>query len=231
MAQPDNTTPHSASEYDQVIRQIIPLYDTIQSETLDLVKSVRPDVSYWLDTGCGTGYLMEVALPLFLQTQFILTDPSEAMLLEANKRFRHENSQRVKILPAMGSEDLITSGLEVKPQVITAILCHHYLSASGRIEAVRSCYEALEEGWLFVTFENIDFGSSEANEIALDRWGNYQLKQGSSVSTMESHRKRFKVRYFPITIEEHLDQLESTGFQLSGMFWLSYMQAGFFAVK
>jgi len=229
--EPDNTTPHNASEYDQVIRGIIPLYETIQSESVDLVNSVRPDVKYWLDTGCGSGYLIEVALPLFPQTHFILTDPSECMLKEAKKRFENKPSERVKIHTAMGSEKLMPSGLEVKPQVITAILCHHYLTASGRRRAVQSCFEILEEGGLWVAFENIDFGLSRANEIALDRWGNHQMKQGSSVSAVEAHRKRFKARYFPITIDEHLDLLKNTGFQMSKMFWLSYMQAGFFAIK
>ena len=231
MTQPDNAMPHSASEYDQVIRQIIPFYDVIQSDTLDLVKSVKPDVSQWLDTGCGTGYLIEMALPLFPQTRFMLTDPSQAMLREAKKRFENESPERVKILSAMGSDNLRTSSRGLKPQVITAILCHHYLRASGRKEAVQSCYEALEEGGLFITFENIDFGSLRANEIALDRWGSYQMEQGKSASEIESHRKRFKVRYFPITIDDHLDQLKNMGFQMAEMFRLSYMQAGFFAVK
>jgi tRNA (cmo5U34)-methyltransferase len=231
MTEPDNATPHRASDYDQVIRRIIPFYDAIQTESLDLVKSVKPDVKYWLDTGCGTGYLIEMALRLFPQTQFILTDPSEAMLKEAKKRFKNEPSERVRIISAMGSENLISGGLEVKPQVITAILCHHYLSASGRRRAVQSCYETLEDGGLFITFENIDNGILRANEIALDRWGNYQIKQGSSVSAVESHRKRFKTRYFPITIDEHLDQLRATGLQIAQIFWLSYMQAGFFALK
>jgi tRNA (cmo5U34)-methyltransferase len=227
----DNTTPHRASEYDQLIRRIIPFYDAIQSETLDLVASVRPDVACWLDTGCGTGTLIEMALPLFPQTRFILTDPSQAMLQEAKKRFENEPSERVRILSAMGSEDLMTSGLEVKPQVITAILCHHYLNASGRQMAVWSCYEALADGGLFVSFENVDFGRSRANETALDRWGNHQLKQGRSASEIESHRNRFQVRYFPITIDNHLDLLRNTGFQTAEVFWLSYMQAGIFALK
>jgi hypothetical protein len=33
-----------------------------------------------LDTGCGTGYLVELALPVFPQTRFILADPAQAML-------------------------------------------------------------------------------------------------------------------------------------------------------
>ena len=72
--------------------------DTIQSETLDLVKSVKPDVLQWLDTGCGTGCLVEMALPVFPHTQFMLADPSQAMLHAVRKRFGNEPAERVKII-------------------------------------------------------------------------------------------------------------------------------------
>ena len=75
MIQADNNTPYASSVYDQNVRQTIPFYETIHLETIDLVKTVKPDVSCWLDTGCGTGYLVEMALPLFPGTRFVLADP------------------------------------------------------------------------------------------------------------------------------------------------------------
>lgn len=227
----DNTTPYAACDYDRSVRKTIPYYDAIQEETIQLLKTIKPDVACWLDVGCGTGYLIKLALPLFPNTRFLLTDPSEAMLREARRRFQNAPSDRVTILPATGAEDLTVSGPDARPQVITAVLSHHYLSAAGREKAVRSCYEALEDGGLFVTFENIDFGVSEINETALDRWGNHQLEHGRPPSEVEAHRKRFKTGYFPITIDEHLRLLGAAGFRTAGMFWLSCMQAGFFAIK
>ena len=84
----DNATPHKAAEYDKSVRQTIPFYETIQSEVVDLVRTVRPDVNCWLDTGCGTGYLVEMAMSRFTGTSFILTDPSESMLKQAITRLR-----------------------------------------------------------------------------------------------------------------------------------------------
>ena len=61
----DNLTAHKASEYDQKVRQTIPFYDTIHAEVLRLVKLVNPEVRCWVDTGCGTGRLVEQALSRF----------------------------------------------------------------------------------------------------------------------------------------------------------------------
>jgi tRNA (cmo5U34)-methyltransferase len=227
----DNTTPHDASDYDRAIRQTIPHYDAIQLETIDLVRAVKPDVTCWLDTGCGTGYLVELALPLFPATRFLLTDSSGAMLCEAGRRFENITSYRVALLPPTGTEDLTALDLGARPQVVTAILSHHYLGVSGRQRAIRSCFRVMEDGGVFIAFENIDFGPPASNEIGLERWCRYQSQKGKAPAAVESHRKRFKTSYFPITIDEHLKLLKATGFRNAGMFWLSCMQAGFFAIK
>ena len=88
MKQSDNTTPYKACEYDKNVRQTIPFYELFHAETIDIVKSLKPQTKIWLDTGCGTGYLVESALTHFPQTFFILADPAEGMLIEAKKRLQ-----------------------------------------------------------------------------------------------------------------------------------------------
>jgi len=227
----DNTTPHKASAYDQSVRQTIPFYETIHSEAIDLVRRAKPDVACWLDTGCGTGYLAELALPLFPRTQFILADPSTAMVQEAKKRFREEPESRLRFLPAVGSESLVFHIECESPQVVTAILCHHYLQAEQRREALRSCYQVLEDDGLLVTFEIIAPCTEIGTQIALERWGCFQTEQGRSPATVENHLKRFNTKYFPITVSEHLELLRAVGFRAVELFWLSQVHAGFYAIK
>ena len=88
MKQSDNTTPYRASEYDRKVRQTIPFYEMFHAETVDLIRLVKPEAKTWLDTGCGTGYLVNMALPLFPNTIFVLADPSRDMLCEAEKRLK-----------------------------------------------------------------------------------------------------------------------------------------------
>jgi tRNA (cmo5U34)-methyltransferase len=73
MAPPnDNASAHPADRYDAEVRKVIPFYDTIQSETLDLVRFIAGEPARWVDTGTGTGALVERALVVFPRTQFVL---------------------------------------------------------------------------------------------------------------------------------------------------------------
>ncbi len=59
----------------------------------------------------------------------------------------------------------------------------------------------------------------------------FQLEQGRPPSVVDDHAKRFGKEYFPITLDEHYELLRRTGFRNVSLFWLSYMQAGFYAIK
>ncbi len=231
MTESDNTTPHKALDYDRSVIRTIPFYRTIQSETIDLVRTFKPEVKIWLDTGCGTGYMVEKALDLFPQTQFILADPSKAMLSQAGQVLYGIEETRVKFLPPASSQKLLKYKKEFTPNVITAVLCHHYIQRPQRAEATRACYELLEKGGIYVTFEIVSPDTQTGLRAALARWGRFQRTHGRARADVSEHLKRFNVSYFPITVQEHLTLLKDTGFQTTELFWFSYLQAGFYAIK
>ena len=82
-----------------------------------------------------------------------------------------------------------------------------------------------------MTSENIAPETEKGIEIGLKRWRGFQLNQGRSASTVDKHIDRFNNEYFPILVKQHLDLLKTTGFQVVELFWFSYMQAGFYAIK
>ena len=118
-----------------------------------------------------------------------------------------------------------------QPQVITAIQSHHYLDTQTRVAATRRCYDLLEPGGIYVTFENVRMGSEEAVDIAMQRWMRFQVSQGRDSRVVEEHKKRFGTAYYPITIDEHIALLRECGFRVAELFWFSHMQAGFYAIK
>jgi len=227
--QKDNASAHSAAQYDEQILRTIPYYDKFHEETIHFVKSYLPEPIIWLDTGCGTGSLVYKCLPFFPDTQFILSDPSAAML-EAAREKLSGSDDRVRFLKPAATQNL-ASDLSGKPDVITAIQAHHYLSVPDRKKATEVCFDLLKTDGIFITFENIAPMTKSGIETGKKNWGEYQLSKGKTKEEIENHLARFGKEYFPITIQEHLSLYRSCSFKAVEMLWYSYMQAGFYCIK
>ena len=216
--------------YDGHINVTIPYYETFNTEIINLVKAARKRPDLWLDTGCGTGTLVEKALEIFSETNFMLADPSPEMMAVAKSKLESKYSARVLFMERSTTQEIVLPGRK-NPDVITAVLCHHYLQENGRIEATRKCYELLKPGGLYVTFENTMPLTPEGTEVGKANWKNFQIAAGKSISEAENHMQRFGVEYFPITVEEHLALLRRCDFKSVELLWYSYMQAGFYCIK
>lgn len=153
------------------------------------------------------------------------------MLARAKERFKRVPEERVRFLPPLPTQALASAAEDLRPQVITAVLCHHYLRRPERQDAVRSCHRLLADGGLFISVENAAPDTSAGIRTGLDRWRRFQVEHGKSPADADDHARRFDRDYFPITIAEHLELLRKTGFKAAELFWFSYLQAGFYAVK
>ena len=100
-----------------------------------------------------------------------------------------------------------------------------------REKAVANCFKALKKGGIFIYIENTAPLTEKGKEILLRRLGEYQLSAGRTQEETDAHLARYGTEYFPINIKEHLDMLEKTGFAACELFWQSFMQCGFYAVK
>ncbi|MDD5190654.1 MAG: class I SAM-dependent methyltransferase [Dehalococcoidales bacterium] len=229
MAQWDNVTPSSPQQFDGHIENTISHYQDIQTEIIDLVLTIKPYATVWLDTGCGTGSLIEMALPYFPKTQFLLVDPTETMLQVAQNKLKHQPEERIRFLPPTGSENLGHYKDNLKAQVITAVLCHHYFTPDQRKIAVKTCFDLLEPEGVFVTVEHSRPRTKRGIEIMMDRWRRFQTNHGRK--HVEEHLQRFDSHYFPITLNEHIQMLENTGFRTVEIFWFSLLDVGLYAIK
>lgn len=152
------------------------------------------------------------------------------MLELAKDKFNENSMERIEFIPKCGSQE-IDKYLNKKVDVITAIQVHHYLSKEEKIIATKNCYDLLNEGGMYISFENIKPLSESGTLIGLKRWGSFQETCGKDKESVENHKARFNKSYFPITILEHLELLKNTGFNTYEVFWMSHMQCGFYAIK
>ncbi len=225
-----NSIPHLPEDYDARISLILPYYSSFHQEIINFVKSLPSSPKVWMDTGCGTGSLINKAIEEFPYTKFLLLDPSEGMLEQAKQKLSAYPSAKVQFLKASPTQEF-SQELEEKPDVITAIQCHHYLSREGRARAASKCYNLLKEDGIYITFENIRPLTKEGVTIGKRYWGDFQSTHGRNDEEIQKYLERFDTEYFPITVEEHLKLLRETGFRAVELFWYSYMQAGFYCIK
>ncbi len=221
----DNASPMASGEYDGQIANSMPYYREFLAQILDILQQRGLTEGEWLDLGCGTGSLAALAHERFPQVRFVLADPSENMLELAQKK-----------LAGLGAE-FLCAGSERLPafpgrfQVVTAVQSHHYIRPEKRETVAENVFASLSEGGVFLYFENIVPEDDSLLEFELRRWARYRVEHGFPADGVEDFLARCGVKYFPISVPDHLALLRRTGFRQMRVFWQSYLQAGIYAIK
>lgn len=221
----DNKSAFFAEKYDEQVKMVIPFYEEIYSQISDLLNIYFKDREIsLLDTGCGTGRMGIQALKTLNISEMVLCDPSEKMLAGAKEKLSGKNIE----FCLCGSEEL---EYENRFDAVTAVQSHHYFNREQREKAVKNCFRALKPGGIFICFENTAPFTETGKDIVLKRIENFGINAGRSPEEAANHTSRYNTEYFPITVSDHLELLKKTGFSSSEIFWLSYLQSGYYAVK
>ncbi len=228
MINKDTSTPYRADEYDQNVVKTLPYYHFFHEETIELVRQLRPRPGKWLDTGGGSGTLLIKACREFPETDFYYADPSETMKQVAQKRINA--SENVTFLDCVSTQNLKNVTSETF-DIISAVMCHHYLTAQQRSQAIQTCFDLLNSSGILIVFEHTVYTDPEVNQAQMLRWERFQIEQGRPPEKVKDHLSRFGRHYLPICVEEHLNLYRKTGFLWSQCVWRSCMQAGFVACK
>ena len=224
----DNKTAFNVSQYDDNVRKVIPFYDEIYNQIFDVIRTYyaqhEEKTFSILDTGCGSGTFAVRAYEELKISEMVLCDPSEKMLSDAHNKLRDKDC----IYRCIGSENL---DYTEKFDIIVAIQSHHYFNREMRERAVTNCFRALKSGGIFIYTENTAPFSEIGKNIILKRVEEFGINAGRNHEEVKAHSARYNVEYFPLNIAEHLGLLGKTGFETAEIFWHSYMQSGFYAVK
>ena len=220
----DNISAFDSKEYDMQVKRTLPFYNDFYQQVIDLVKICNPNSLKWLDVGCGTGKMAEMALKNVEVEKFTFCDCSSEMIEIVKERFPHPNTEFVLC-------DIQEISNSNEYDVITAIQVNHYFQKEERKKAIQNCYKALKENGIFISFENFAPFSDFGKKIYLDKWKSYQMKQGKTSLESDNHINRYNREYFPITITEQLELFHNCGFRAAEILWVSNMQAGIWGIK
>jgi len=220
----DNTSAFNALQYDEKVKKTLPYYEDFYKQVIDIVKIQFDKSLTWLDIGCGTGKMAEIALKVVDIEKFVFCDNSAKMVEIAKQRFENENTE-------FAIDSILELHNNIQFDVITAIQVFHYFEREERIRAIKKCYKMLLPNGIFFTFENFAPQSEIGKKLFLERWKLYQLSQGKDIAECNGHIGRYGNEYFPISISEHLRVLEQCGFKNVEIIWVSNMQVGLLGIK
>jgi len=221
---PIGVTPFSVTEYDKQIKRTLPFYEEMVQQIVDIVKVLDMPSLRWLDVGCGTGKVARTVLDNFDIQKMVCVDVEQEMLEKAGKLCHNDKAEflqcDVRDLPYRESFD-----------IVTAVQAGHYFNKQERITAIRKCYDALVENGVYISFENFAPDSEDCTRLYLERWKQYQIKNGKSEEEADLHIGRYGKDYFPVRISESIGLLKDGGFRMVEILWVSYMQVGILARK
>lgn len=220
-----NRSAFNSDEYDKKVNDVLPYYSQYNKQIYDIIENLELTEFCWLDTGCGTGNLINGIKDKYPKGRFVLCDPSLGMLNCAKEKLSSQNN--IEFINISSQELNFKSFFDI----VTSVQSHHYLDKQQRQIAVTNCYKALKDKGVYITFENIALSTKESDSFGEKRWKNYLIAHGKTPEEAEKHLARRGVELLPITINEHLELLHNTGFRSVDIIWASYMQAGFLAIK
>jgi len=220
----DNISAFNAKEYNNKIQKTIPYYEDMYKQIADIVTTCEYKNIVWLDVGCGTGKMAEIAMQNTDVKRMVLCDISAKMLDVAGKNY---TSDRLEFR----QQNILDMCYNKQFDVVTAVQVNHYFRLPQRKQAVKNCFSALKDNGIFITFENFAPNSKNGTQLFINRWYCWQIRQGKGREECKQHIERYNKDYFPITINEHLQLIRECGFKSAEIFWLSYMQVGILAIK
>ena len=121
--------------YDAQVRQVIPLYDEIHAQILDLIETWRAGRPIaWLDTGCGSGTLARRGAKTLDVTRLVLCDPSEQMLEDARLAELSELIRAIRIFSALQEQIRYAANRRILAEIAVIRQCTPVMDGAGAAE-------------------------------------------------------------------------------------------------
>lgn len=147
--------PKIVENYDEHIRQLIPGYELMHLHILALLETHLKEEAKIAIVGCGTGFELNYLLDHFPKAEFVVFDPSAAML-EKTKQIVQFKQQMHRVTILQGD----TTVLQKYPEnfdAVLSILVFHFISHACKKSFLGDIYHALKQDGVVLSFDLMQF--------------------------------------------------------------------------
>lgn len=214
------------TEYDELIRRLVPAYATMQPVQLELLALALPDGrGRVLDLGGGTGALAAAIAERFPAIEVEIWDTDPEMLTVARERCGRFG-ERVRYV-----ERSFTESLTPCDAVAACISLHHVRDMAAKAGIYRNIFQALRPGGLFVNADTAVCATPALRNHALSRWAKSMARHGITEEQAFKHFADWaREDYYPPLLTE-LRMLADAGFTEPECFWREAAAVVFGAMK
>jgi tRNA (cmo5U34)-methyltransferase len=221
-----------AGVFDDMLTRSVPFYLEQQSMIREIGRKFHLAGTDVYDLGCSTATtLINLSSAIETPGKFIGYDNSAPMLEQAKQKIeKHGLSDRIELWLADLNEDQPALRIE-NASVVTMCWTLQFIRPFRRDSLVKSVYNGLRDGGVFLVNEKILTGSSDMNRFFIDFYYNFKKRNGYSDNEILRKREALENVLIPYRISENYELFRRNGFEIVETFFQWFNFAGFLCVK
>ena len=194
-----------ATAYDQDRPKLVPCFDEFYGAALGMIPFSADSNIRILDLGAGTGLFSAMIARAFPAASLHLTDISEAMLEQAQRRFVGNPRVSCRV-----QEHLQLSAISEYDLVVSALSIHH-LEHSGKQNLFRTIFCVLRPGGMFINADQVLAPTQQGEDTYESQWLTDVTANGVSGKSLELARERMREDRNAL-LSDQLEWLSEYGF-------------------
>jgi tRNA (cmo5U34)-methyltransferase len=218
-----------AAVFDDMLVRSVPYYLEIQAMITEMTKRFYQPKTDVIDLGCSTATtLINLRNSLGEGSKLVGYDNSEPMISKAKEKIAEHgfsDSIDVRYGDINGSLALKNSSVTIMTWTL------QFVRPLKRDEIIKSIYDGLVPGGVFICVEKILTNSSDMNRFFIDFYYDFKRRNGYSEEEIVRKREALENVLIPYRIEENAELFRRNGFETVETFFQWYNFAGFLCVK
>jgi ubiquinone/menaquinone biosynthesis C-methylase UbiE len=226
-----------ADTYNQLAQELVPQYDFLQNEAINILDYKTDDEIVVIDLGAGTGIFLEKILNKYKNARCYYVDYSDDFITVAKKKLESFKDRVIYIKASFNGE--WQNEIDEKADAIFSMSAIHHLTNENKKALYKKCYELLKNRGWFINIDEMKTINEDAYYSSLIMWWDYFNKAKHSVDKekndylkqWENHFTNWKIRNIDnIAIEkgEGDDMHESFLYQIDWLKDIGFINADLF---